>query len=175
VKGLQKQIYDVQRTVNRMSGTAPGTGDDVRGSTGLVSSLRLDCSKYNSLALVSGSRKKDLKKRLVDLGNDDPGNGEKLSLSKDLQSTLKLRAWNSLIYDVLTLTNGHNKSKDSGASRNYFDLLHCGPQPIEEVLVESEDELREIQESLLPTTCTDVRSYSASLRTWLIEKRFSLA
>ena len=106
-----------------MSGTAPGTGDDVRGSTGLVSSLRLDCSKFNSLALVSGARKKVLKKRLVDRGNDDPGNDGKLSFSKDMQSILRLRAWKSLVYDVLTFTNGHNKSKDCGASRNYFDLL----------------------------------------------------
>jgi hypothetical protein len=29
--------------------------------------------------------------------------------------------------------------------------------------VESEDELKEIQDSLFPTKCTDVRSYSARL------------
>ena len=33
---------------------------------------------------------------------------------------------------------------------------YCGPKPIEEVLVESEDELKEIQDSQLPTKCTDV-------------------
>ena len=160
---MQRQLDDIQRQVNRLCETAPGTGDDVRGSTGLVSTLRLDCFKYNSLALVSGSRMKVLKKRRADRGNDDTGNGEKLPLSKDMQSTLKIRAWISLVYDVLTLTNGHNKTIDSGAPSNFVDLLHGGggPKPIEEVLLESEDELKDIQDCKLPTKCTDVRSYSA--------------
>ena len=62
-----------------------------------------------------------------------------------------------LVYDTLTVTNGHNLFKDGGAERNFFDLNHSGPKPIAELIVDSEDELIQIQNCLLPGKCTDVR------------------
>ena len=53
------------------------------------------------------------------------------------------------------VTHGHNQIRDGGTSMNYFDLLHSGPKPITEMIVDSEEEMKEIQDSLHPIKCTD--------------------
>ena len=89
---------------------------------------------------------------------DSQGNGTKLPMSKSLEQTLKNRFKEVLVYDTIAITHGHNQIQDGGISRNYFDLLHSGPKPITEMIVDSEEEMKEIQDSLHPIKCTDVRS-----------------
>ena len=88
---------------------------------------------------------------------DSQGNGTKLRMSKSLEQTLKNRVKEVLVYDTLAITHGHNHIQDGGTSRNYFDLLHSGPKLITEMIVDSEEEMKEIQGSLHPIKCTDVR------------------
>ena len=79
-------------------------------------------------------------------------------MSKSLEQTLKNRVKEVLVYDTIAITHGHNQIQDGGTSKNYFDLLHSGPKPITEMIVDSEEEMKEIQDSLHPIKCTDVRS-----------------
>jgi hypothetical protein len=89
---------------------------------------------------------------------DSQGNGTKLRMSKSLEQTLKNRVKEVLVYDTLTITYGLNQIQDGGTSRNYFDLCHSGPKLITEMIVDSEEEMKEIQDSLHPIKYTNVRS-----------------